>query len=88
MKRDEFEQRVEAIERALGCRAARANCAPLLVDFNKGGNVRFAPLNPEVVSLPLAADEKMGPKRYVPSCAVNVGRSRSRQSPTLTERSV
>src|SRR5208282_2757736 len=56
MKRDQFDQRIGALERAVDDWAASPNHAPLLVHFEKNYNLGLAPLDPELLPFPLAAD--------------------------------
>jgi hypothetical protein len=56
MKRNQFDQRIRALKRAVDDWAASPNHAPLLVHLEKDNNLGLAPLDPELLPFPLAAD--------------------------------
>ena len=56
MKRDQLDQRVRALKRAVDDWATSPDHAPFLVHFEKNDNLGLAPLNLELLPFPLAAD--------------------------------
>jgi len=59
MKRDQLDQCVGALERAVDDGAASPNHAPLLVYFAKDDNLGLTPLDPELLPLRFAADANL-----------------------------